>query len=110
MPRIQSVEVHGGDNAVKFGAIDRYEDSSFEVTINVDEESTISFYALKDNNKGNLRFYIDGSYGLYTSSTISAWTKYTYNISAGVRTLKWTYETYSSTAENVYIDDITISP
>nr|MBI9108394.1 hypothetical protein [Spirochaetales bacterium] len=111
IPRIQSDNVYEGSNAVQFGSIDSYgDDSSFEVIVNVKKASVISFYALKNNNIGTLRFDVDGYSKLSTSSTISPWTKYSYSLSAGVHTLKWYYYKYSSTAENVYIDDITISP
>lgn len=88
-------------------------ESSFSMTYNFEIAQTISFYYKVSSESGYdyLNFYVDGTRINRWSGTV-AWTRYTYNISAGSHTLTWTYsKDYSTNSgqDRAWVDNITFS-
>ena len=76
--------------------------STMNVTVNVPQGGgTLSFYA-KGKGEGSSTYYdwfkvtVDGTQKIYTTDLSSAWTKYSYDLSAGEHTLVFDYRKDSS--------------
>lgn len=88
-------------------------ESSFSMTYNFEIAQTISFYykVSSESTYDYLNFYVDGTRINRWSGSV-AWTRYTYNISAGSHTLTWTYSkdgSQSSGSDRAWVDNITFS-
>ncbi len=90
---IEDSEVHEGAYSAKSGSIDHDQTSEMSVSINVVADSEITFWN-KVSSEGSydyLKFYIDNNLIEDWSGELE-WDEQTYTITAGVHTLKWTYE------------------
>ena len=108
LPHIQSTEAYEGSNSVQLDCENSSDESILETILNVEKESTISFFVLTENNE-HLKFYVDNSVKLYTSSESSEWTEFEYELSPGVHSLKWRYDTYSNGTTSACIDSIKVT-
>ena len=102
---------HGGSRAAESGWIFDYEDTSIFVTLTYDVPGTISFWHKESSESGYdyLVFYVDGAWQGEWSGTTNIYAQATFNVSAGVHTLQWSYEkdiSLSYGLDAVWIDDV----
>ncbi len=107
---IQESTIYEGVYSAVSGDINDNQTSALEVTINVNEESEISFWynLSSEESYDELHFYIDGNE--VNEYADEAWTEVIETIPAGTHTLKWTYEKDGSVSNDddcVYLDLIT---
>jgi len=108
-------EFNTGSVGVKSGDIADDETSWIEYSAIVPAGGgTLSFYYKTDTESccDELHFYIDGVDQTGGGLTNAAWTNQTYPLTTGVHVLRWAHEkdwSSSTGADEVYIDDISIS-
>ncbi|WP_375238317.1 tail fiber domain-containing protein [Aurantibacter sp.] len=108
-------EVNTGTYAASSGAIGDSQTSFIEYTVTVPAGGASLSFAYRVSSESNydfLRFYIDGIQQNQWSGDV-AYTTISYALAAGTQTLRWSYEKDSSTSslrDEVYIDDIVITP
>jgi hypothetical protein len=116
-PFIQSDDVHGGTNAVRFGAIDHSQTSSFALEdLSVNSETTVSFYVKVDSETSSYGvydgfiFYVDDVQIIkWDKDDCANWTIYEHTLTEGTHTLKWEYKKDSSVSageDTAWVDDI----
>jgi len=111
---ITTVNAYEGIYCAKSAAIPDNDSSVISLNINVLADDSISFYrkVSSENNWDFLNFYIDNK-RIDRWSGQKAWARVSYPISAGNRTLKWTYtkdETTYGGSDCAWIDLITFPP
>ncbi|MFC2086410.1 C25 family cysteine peptidase [Bacteroidota bacterium] len=105
-----SDESYEGGFGIKSDTIIDEEEASFSLEINVNADDTVSFYKKVSSESGYdyLRFYIDGSLQEQWSGE-EDWSRVAFPVSAGLKTLKWTYYkdySVSNGADCAWIDYI----
>ncbi|PKN80791.1 MAG: Gingipain R [Candidatus Cloacimonetes bacterium HGW-Cloacimonetes-1] len=101
---------HSGAYGAKTGTITHNGSTSLQVTMNIGADGDISFWrrVSSEVNYDFLKFYIDGVEKASWSGT-QAWTQFSYPVTVGQRTFKWTYSkdgSLSSGSDAAWIDDI----
>ena len=96
------------------GDIDHSQATALEITRDVTDNGTISFYWKVDseNNYDYLRFYLDGTEIQEICGSVG-WTLVTTNVNSGSHTFKWEYSKDSSVnngADTGWIDNIVFPP
>ena len=89
--------------------------SAIEVTVDFDEDGTVSFLALcmgegTSTIWDKCQFFIDGVQQFNYGANVSGWNRYTYEVSAGTHTFKWSYSkdsTVDPTGDAFFVDDVT---
>ena len=108
-------EFNTGSVGVKSGDIADDETSWIEYSSTVPAGGgSVSFYYKTDTESccDELHFYIDGVDQTGGGLTNAAWTNQTYPLTTGVHVLRWAHEkdfSSSTGADEIYLDDITIS-
>ena len=102
---------HGGQWTGESGNINDSQTSTIEVKLNYTGPGNVKFWRRisTESSFDFLRFYVDNVQQGSWSGNIG-WTEQTYNIAAGLHTLKWSYtkdSSVSSGADTVWVDDIT---
>lgn len=102
--------VHSGNYAAKSGAIPHNGNTVLQITLNVGADGNISFWRKVSSESGYdwLKFSIDNQ-ELGSWAGTQDWTQFTYPVTAGTRTFKWTYSkdvSYTSGSDCAWIDDI----
>lgn len=113
VPFIQSAEFNDGTSSVQFGNIDNYDESVFEVAVNVAQTSTVSFFYKVESRSGDyFSFYIDGGSARVSRSGTYNWTQFQYTLTPGLHILKWRYnKDYGNISgrDTAWVDSITIT-
>lgn len=107
-----STDTNTGRYSLKSLSIGAYQESSFEFTVDVPEDTNITFFRKVSSEEFGdcLRFYIDGnvpSNALWSGDV--PWGQVKFPISAGTHRLKWTYSkdiSYSYGSDCAWVDDI----
>ncbi|MEN6445943.1 MAG: C25 family cysteine peptidase [Candidatus Cloacimonas sp.] len=105
-----AANVHKGNYSVKSGAIGNNSSTTLQITMNVTENSNMSFW-LKVSSEADydfLKFYIDSTETGSWSGSVN-WTEVSYPVTAGNHTFKWTYSKDVSTVSGsdcAWLDDI----
>ncbi|MBN2880443.1 hypothetical protein JXM83_00150, partial [Candidatus Woesearchaeota archaeon] len=85
------------------------ERTSFEKTIIVTEDSTLTWRWIRATATSDLRFYLDGT---LTDTSGTAWATATENIPAGTHTIKWEFRTTGTggavATQTAYVDQVRI--
>lgn len=107
---VVSTEAHSGNNSVRSGAISDNSSTTLQVTMDVDSEGELSFWrkVSSEANYDLLKFYIDGEEMASWSGTLN-WSEFSYPVSAGTHTFKWSYLKDINTtggSDAAWIDDI----
>ncbi len=108
---VTTAQANGGTSSFASGDIGNSETSEFEMTVEVGEGATLSFFARASVETccDPLIFFVDGVQQLqYTGSS---WTEHTQALAAGERTLRWVFDkdsSVSSGSDTVWVDDISI--
>jgi len=115
--RSTSIGGNTGSNAMCSGNHNVHSTTStMTLTVNMPSAGSISFYA-KGKGEGSSTYYdwfkmtLDGTQQIYTTDLSSAWTKYSYSLSAGSHTLVFDYRKDSSVSNEpdmFCIDDFSI--
>ena len=105
---------YAGQYCAKSAMIGDYETSALSITLQVSQESEISFYykVSSEANYDKLHFSIDNTEKANWSGEV-AWTRASYSLPAGEHTLKWEYTkdvTVSSGSDCAWIDNIVFPP
>ncbi len=107
---IDNTNVNSGTYSAKSGTITHNQTSTMQTIRVLTASGNISFWYKVSSESGYdyLRFYVDGTLKNSWSGEVN-WTQATYNLSAGTRTLTWTY--YKDSSEDngsdcAWIDDI----
>lgn len=109
--QITTINPYQGDFCMKSGNNNAPNTtSSMQITVEIPYDSYISFFRkISSESYGDYgRFYIDDNQKNYWSGTYG-WSEYTYYVSAGTHTFKWTYsknENVNSGDDCFYIDNI----
>jgi len=108
--QIQSSEVYSGSFAAKSGDITHNQSSTATLTLNLAEAGEISFAGKVSSEDGwdFLQFYIDGILQDEWSGELD-WGIVSYPVSAGLRTLSWSYSkdgSVSSGSDAAWLDHI----
>ncbi len=103
-----------GTYCAQGGDINDYGVTTLEVTRDITDNGTISFYWKVDseNNYDYLTFYLDGTEIQEISGTVG-WIQVTTNVSSGSHTFKWEYSkdlSISTGADTGWIDNIIFPP
>ena len=111
---VTTSDPYEGTYCAENGDINDSEVSTLEVTREVTDNGTISFYWKVDSESGwdYLRFYLDGAQ-IHEISGSVAWTQITVNVTSGSHTFKWEYTkdgSFSSGADTGWIDNIIFPP
>ncbi len=113
-PIVQNQVVYLGNYSAEMGNIKRFQNSSFEITLNLTEKAYITFFRKVDCDpiKDSLEFLVDEqSVGVWSFK--SDWEKVTRFITLeGTHTLQWKYNRHSKEDDyqnSVWIDDITVT-
>ena len=101
-----------GHYCAKSSSIGDSESSSLSITVEVGQESEVSFYykVSSENNYDKLHFSIDGVEKNNWSGDV-AWTRAVYTVAAGSHTLKWEYTkdvSKSSGYDCAWIDNVVL--
>ena len=85
--------------------------SSIEITLDIPQSTTVSFYAKVSSEGGSDKgwFYIDGTAMINGISGLGDWIRYEYPVGAGQHTFKWEYTksgSYNSNDDCFYVDNI----
>ena len=102
---------HSGNYVAKSGAIGHSASTELSVTLNVSSAGNIKFWrkVSSELNYDFLRFSIDGEEKGSWSGTLP-WAQFSYPVTTGPHTFKWTYSkdsSVSSGSDCAWIDDIT---
>ena len=91
--------------------------SSMLITVELAEDEEISFYHMMHcDYYAKLEFFVDGEFVQEwrgNNSTPTEWEQFTYNLTKGTHTLKWTYKKRNGEAKGedcVYLDNIVLPP
>jgi len=108
---VTSDEAYNGQYSAQSGEIGHNSTTSLYITLEVIEQSVISFYRKVSSESGYdfLRFYIDNSLIAQWSGEQS-WEQVSYSVSPGFRTFRWSYvkdQGVVAGQDKVWIDDIT---
>ena len=111
-PFVQNTEVYEGNSTLQFGDINDNQESIIQTTIDVLEESELSFYYKieAETSCDYLIFYDDAT--MVMSGKNTSWTEYIYTLSPGIHTLKWRYKkdgSVSSGADTAWVDNIKLT-
>ena len=111
---VTSSNPYEGGFCAQGGDINDSQTTSLEVTRDITDNGTISFYWKVNSESGwdYLKFFLDGTLIQEISGTVS-WTQVTTNVSAGLRTFKWQYYKDSSVTTGLdtgWIDNIVFPP
>ena len=89
---IDDVNPYEGLYSARSGDVGDYENSDLEVTVEVAASDDISFWyrVSSESNYDFLRFYVNGAQVASWSGAVP-WTQFTYPVSSGTRTFKWSY-------------------
>lgn len=103
---------HTGTYGYKSKTITHNQSSVLQMTVNLTEEGSISFWYKVSSEGGYdfLKFCIDGTEKLKESGMVD-WKQVSYPLTAGAHTLKWIYSkdgSVSSYQDSAYIDDVII--
>ncbi|MCB5286232.1 MAG: C25 family cysteine peptidase [Candidatus Cloacimonetes bacterium] len=101
---------HSGSYSARSGVIGHNSSTSLQVTVNVGLEGEVSFWrqVSSEARYDHLKFYIDGA-EMGSWNGIQTWAEFSYPVSAGAHTFKWTYIKDVSTTggtDTAWIDDI----
>lgn len=108
-------EFNTGSVGAKSGNINDSETSWLEYNVTITAASgSVTFFYKTDTESccDELHFYIDGVSQTGFGLTSASWTSVTYPLTTGAHTLRWAHEkdsSISSGADEVYLDDITIT-
>lgn len=108
--QISSANAYAGSYSARSGPIAHNQSSVLELTLNVLENGTVSFWrkVSSDPYYDKLNFYIDDNLmGNWHGEAI--WSQFSYPVSAGMNTFKWVYSkdvAISSGEDCVWIDNI----
>jgi hypothetical protein len=105
---------YAGQYCAKSASIGDYETSSLSITLQISQESEVSFYykVSSEANYDKLHFYIDNTEKANWSGEV-AWTRAVYSLPAGEHNLKWEYTkdvSLSSGSDCAWIDNIVFPP
>ena len=111
---ITTDNVYQGQYCAKSGAIGDQTTTTLKVTIDVKVQSELSFYRKVSSESGYdfLEFYIDGQQKDKWSGE-KDWSKETYTLTEGLRTLEWTYskDVYAESGQDcAWVDNINFPP
>lgn len=111
---IDNVTKYEGEFAARSGDIDDMESSFMELEMFVISDGEISFYrkVSSESNYDYLRFYMDGNM-LGNWDGEQDWQQFTFPLTAGMHTFKWTFEkdySVSTGSDCGWIDNITLPP
>lgn len=109
---LDSIHAYSGKWSATIGNLLSNQSSSLSITIDVQEQDSISFYkkmGISPANFANLDFYIDNT-RMDRWTGASDWQRITYSIEAGSRTLTWVYGQALPPIEDsqVWIDNIAL--
>lgn len=107
-PFIQTDSVDGKEGSIQFGNINSHGPSSFEISANFEKDTLITFYAL-NNSSEDMTVSINSRTVTTIPDTISEWTKYSFYVEPGYKTIKWDRPYYYSNNDTVYISDIEVT-
>ena len=101
-----------GQYCAKSSAISDSEATYIAITVEVGQESNVSFYykVSSESNYDKLHFYIDNAEQSNWSGNV-AWTQATYTLTAGTHILKWEYTkdvSVSSGSDCAWIDNVVL--
>ncbi len=101
---------NNGNYLVKFGSIDHSQVSNLEITIDVAEELSLSYWCKTSSESGydGMKFYVDSSEMEFCTGEMD-WSQMTYTLSPGQHDLKWEYykdSIVSSGQDTAWIDNI----
>lgn len=105
---VSSGTTYEGAFSAECGNIMNSQVSFLEVTLDYSEAGTISFFHLESTEGGYdyLKFYVDGAQqGIWSGN--NSWQPASYNVSAGLHTMKWAYTkdgSIDSFMDTVWID------
>ncbi|MCB5267672.1 MAG: C25 family cysteine peptidase [Candidatus Cloacimonetes bacterium] len=107
---VTNTDHQSGSYSVRSGDINDNGSTTLEITLEVGMDSEIKFHAKvsSENNYDFLKFYIDDA-EIGSWSGNRPWSQYSYPVSAGSRTFKWTYlkdVSQDSGSDAAWIDDI----
>jgi hypothetical protein len=107
-------EFNSGSVGLKSGSIGNSANSSFEYSVTVAAGSSVTFNYQTSTESccDELHFYIDGVDQTGAGLISASFTSINYPLTPGGHTLRWSYEkdtTLSSGADEVYVDDISIT-
>jgi hypothetical protein len=107
---VVSAESHSGSQSARSGAIGHNSSTTLQITLDIGAEGEISFWrkVSSESNYDFLKFYIDGE-EMDAWSGNQNWSEFSYPISAGTHTFKWTYMKDINTtggSDAAWIDDI----
>ena len=89
---IDSANPYEGSYSARSGVVSHNQHSDLELTVEVTASSDISFWYRVSSEGGYdyLRFYVDGAQIASWAGTVP-WTQFTYPVTSGSRTFKWSY-------------------
>lgn len=99
-----------GFYSAKSGSIDNSQSSELKITINVMKDDLVSFVRkVSSSSDDKLKFYINNTLKGEWSGTSGGWNQETFDVSPGMKTLRWVYEkngSGSSGADCAWLDYI----
>ena len=95
---ITNLDKHSGTYSARAGAITHNQSSTLQMTISCPSGNISFWYKMSSESSGSaLRFYIGNvREGLWSGT--QDWAQVSYAVSAGVRTLRWTYSKSSGSS------------
>ncbi|MBE6336179.1 MAG: T9SS type A sorting domain-containing protein [Lentimicrobiaceae bacterium] len=103
-----------GNYCIKSGAVDDYNSTTLQITLNVFSETEISFYkkVSSESSYDKLKFTVDGTDMGNWSGEI-AWSQETFTLTVGEHILEWTYTkdmSVSNGSDCAWLDNIVFPP
>jgi hypothetical protein len=113
---IDNTNSHEGTYSARSGYIGHNQSTTLQTirVLTVGGNITFWYKVSSENNFDFLRFYVDGvQQGQWSGTAVTTWTQATYALTAGTRTLTWTYSKDGSViggSDAAWIDDIIFPP